>query len=437
MFNELIKDKKFKEAYKEFRKLHPHDQALLLEEIEIIDQIRLLSQMKDNDLSELLTYLDAEDSAQLMLELDLSRQKNLFDQMDIDDAVDIIEEFDEEDQSAIVSILEERAQVEKLLTYNDDEAGSLMTSNFLKINEKMDVTEAMKVLIDRAPDVESISTLFVVNDDNKFVGTVNLNKLIKTKSPNKIESLTVKDPFANEFDEIDMTVHQMREYALHEMAVCNDDNEILGIITLDDAIEAYKEEAAEDFVRLAAVGDVAERNIFKSALHRLPWLLILLLASIPIALSTELFEEIILSVTILALFQPLILDASGDVATQTLAVTLRKLSQTDKADLKEGVIEVITGAINGLILGVASMIITIIIAYFLKTGDQPFMIGLVVGLSLWITVIIGPVLGFLIPVVLNKLKIDPAVASGPFITTIVDILSLIVFFGLATLMLGV
>ena len=148
------------------------------------------------------------------------------------------------------------------------------------------------------------------------------------------------------------------------------------------------------------------------------------------------FEEIIVAVSILALFQPLILDASGDVATQTLAVTLRKLNQTDGASIKDGIKEVITGAINGLILGLASALITYFMANFLNMNDHAFSLAVVVGLSLLLTVIIGPILGFLVPVFLNKIKLDPAVASGPFITTLVDILSLVIYFGLATLLLG-
>lgn len=433
MINEFIKNKQFTEAYLEFIKLHPHDQAELLKELDLLDQVRLLNKMNDEELSELLSYLDSSDSAKLIMELDLERQKQILDNMDIDDAVDIIDELQKEDQDTLLNILDEQENIEKLLVYEEDEAGSLMTSKYIEINSNMDVKDAMRNLIDLAPDVESITTLFVV-DNNKYIGTVNLNQLIKTKSPNKIESLLVKTPFVYDYDDIDMAIYQMRKYGLSDMPVCNSKEQLIGIITLDDAIEAYSEEAIEDFAKLAAVNEHEEKNIFKAALHRLPWLIILLLASIPIAMASESFDEVIVSVTILALFQPLILDASGDVATQTLAVTLRKLSQQDGADIKEGMTEILTGVINGFILGLASFLITMLLSFILK-ADQPVVIALVVGLSLWITVIIGPILGFVIPVFLNKIKIDPAVASGPFITTLVDILSLIIYFGFATLFL--
>ncbi|VEU81021.1 magnesium transporter [Haploplasma axanthum] len=433
---EYIDNKQFKKAYNEFIKLHPHDQSEVLNELDFIDQVRLLNYLKDSELSEVLSYLDPEDGAKLITELDISRQKNIFDQMEIDDAVDILDELDSEDQSAILDVLDEKAEYQKLLNYEDDEAGALMTFEFVEIKSQIDVKDAMKMLIAKAPDVESISTLFLVNENKKYLGTVKLNELIKAKSPLIVDTLLIQAPSVKDKDDIDLVIHQMREYGLYEIAVCNDEDILIGIITLDDAIEAYEEEAIEDFAKLAAINDTEEKSIIKTALHRLPWLVILLLATIPIALASSMFEEVILSVSILSLFQPLILDASGDVATQTLAVTLRKLNQSDGATFTDGKKEILTGVINGLILGLTSAIITYFLAVILKM-DEPIMVSLVVGIALLLSVIIGPILGFLIPVVLNKFKIDPAVASGPFITTLVDILSLIIFFGLATLLLGV
>lgn len=436
MIKERIQEKKYKEAYEAFIMLHPHDQAEVFVSLDVEDQVKLLSYLDDTELSFVLSYLEPSLSAFILSELSLSKQQAIFDQMEIDDAVDIIEELPLENQEAILPILQDSESMKKLLKYSDSEAGSLMTDNYIQIHASMDIKEAMKELIKMAPEAENISNLFVV-DEGKYEGIVDLTRLIKAKSPLRIESLLTKAPFVYDKDEIDVSIYMMREYALYEIAVCNENQEMLGIITLDDAIEAYQEEAEEDFKMLSAVSeDEEEKNTYKKALKRLPWLIILLLASIPIALSTSMFEEVIVTFSIMALFQPLILDASGDVATQTLAVTLRHLSKQDKASFKEGAIEIITGIINGFLLGLASFLITVVIAIILESSN-PFMLGVVVGLSLWLSVIIGPILGFFIPVILNKMKLDPAVASGPFITTLVDIFSLIIFFGLATLLLGV
>lgn len=436
MLQELIEQKEYKKAYKELIELHPHDQAILIMGYNEEDRKKLIEYFSDSQLSEILAYLEPFDGALIISELEINRQKEVIQEMDIDDAVDVIEELNIENQEAILNILEEQYTFEKLLNYEDYQAGSIMTPHYVKVETGVDVKNAMRELIKQAPNVESVSTLFIV-DRRKYLGTVNLNKLIKTKSPSLINDLIINSPFIYDTDDISMSIHQMREYGLYEIAVLNSYDVLIGIITLDDAIERYQEESTKDFANLSAVSEYEDKNnIFKSALHRLPWLLILLLASIPIAMSSAMFEEVIVAVSILALFQPLILDASGDVATQTLAVTLRKLNQTDGASIKDGISEVLTGTINGIILGIAAALITFLMAVVLKMNAYAFELSIVVGLSLLLTVIIGPILGFLIPVLLNKIKLDPAVASGPFITTLVDIISLLIYFGLATLLLG-
>lgn len=436
MLYELIENKQYKKAYQKLMEHHPHDQAILL--MGYSDEVRtiLLNYFTDTELSEILSYLDPEDGALIISELELNRQKDVIQEMDIDDAVDVIDELNKESQEAILNVLEEQYTFEKLLNYEEYQAGSIMTPNYVSVEAGVDVKVAMRELINQAPTVESVSTIFIV-DRRKYLGTVNLNKLIKTKSPALIDDLITEAPHIYDTDDISMSIHQMREYGLYEVAVLNSYDVLIGIITLDDAIERYEDEFTKDFANLSALTEYQdEENIFKASIHRLPWLLILLLASIPIAMSSAMFEEVIVAVSILALFQPLILDASGDVATQTLAVTLRKINQTDGASLKDGFTEVITGTINGVILGFAAGIITFVMAHMLNMNHFAFELSIVVGLSLLLTVIIGPILGFLVPVILNKIKLDPAVASGPFITTLVDILSLLIYFGLATLLLG-
>ena len=160
-----------------------------------------------------------------------------------------------------------------------------------------------------------------------------------------------------------------------------------------------------------------------------------MILSIPIAYITTWFEDVLVAVAVLAFFQPLILDASGDVATQTLAVTLRILTKNPKHALKNGNKEVLTGVLTGLIMGATAFVIAYFLAVHMNSA-QPLTLAIVVGLSLWVTVIIAPVLGVLVPVGINKLGFDPAVASGPFITTLADLTSLLVFFGLANALLG-
>lgn len=433
MIKELLQSNNVKQAYEEFIKLHPHDQANLYLTLTDSEKLLLNEELKDYELSEMLIYVDSEEAALILEEFTLKRQKSLIEKMPIDDAVDVIEELSEDSYDDLLEVVDNPIDYHTLLQYKPNEAGSLMTSRFLILNLGMDVKDAMRTLINNAPNVESLNTLFVTND-KKYVGTLPLNKLIKAKSPLLIDELLEESPKINVLEEVDVTVHKMREYSVYQIAVVNDQDNLIGVITLDDAIEAYERVTSEDFRQFSALSETEHKSIIKSARIRLPWLLILLFSSIPLALIGTGFEDVLLSFAILALFQPLILDASGDVATQTLAVTLRKLNQTDGASFKDGMDEVVTGSINAVILGIASALITLLIAYVMKI-DNPFGTSLVVGLSLLITVIIGPIFGFVVPVVLNKMKLDPAVASGPFITTLVDLFSLLVFFGLASLIL--
>lgn len=222
------------------------------------------------------------------------------------------------------------------------------------------------------------------------------------------------------------------------MPVLSEKNELLGMITLDDALDIYQEEAQEDFEKLAALPDTEEDlSPIRTALYRVPWLLALLVISFPIALVTRQFEHVLAAVAILVVFQPLILDSAGNVATQTLAVTLQMLSSHEKGLFKNSMKEIMTGVINGFVIGVVAFIMTNVFAVInTSLATDPLIISLVVGLSLWLTVILAPVVALLIPITLNWIKIDPAVASGPFITTLIDVAALFIYFGLATLMLG-
>ena len=416
--------------------MHPHDLAELFLKWDADERHVWMSRLSSQQLAEMFTYLEAEIALEFMEELDHARQAELIDLMEPDDARDLLSEMDDPDKEDILDKLESQDTISQLLSYDEDESGAHMTTDFVSLKPDMDVKAATKIVIARANEVETISRLFVVDDGGRFLGTVALKKLIKTKSPKSIQAIMEDYPYVLDTDPMEKTIHKMRDYSAFEMPVCSQADVLLGMIMMDDALDAYHEEATEDYEKLSALPEVQEEEHFtRSALKRFPWLLILLLLSIPIAYITTFFEEVLVAVAVLAFFQPLILDAAGDVATQTLAVTLRILTKNPQKALKNGVKEVLTGVITGLIMGASAFVIAYFIARQMNAA-QPLTLALVVALSLWVTVIISPVLGVLIPVGIKKLGFDPAVASGPFITTLADLSSLLVFFGLATTMLG-
>lgn len=413
---------------------HPHDIIQTLNTLDEIEVEKFYKLINEKEVSRIVAYLEPEDAALVIDNFNLESQKNIIDNLDLDDAADIFIHLDQQEE--LIDTLENEILISKVLNYDENLVGSHMSDGFIPLTLGMGIKQATKLVIDNAAEVETINHLFVVDDNNMFKGMIPLKKLIKARPPQIIDELIVNNPFVLDVDDIEEAIHKIQDYGLYEIAVLNSENKLIGVLTIDDAIEIYHQEAIEDFEKLAALPDTTQKGLFKTALLRLPWLLMLLVLLIPIALATSRFEDVITAIAILAFFQPLILDAGGDVATQTLAVTLRILTKDSKRALKNGSKEILTGVINGLLLGAAGFLISYIIGLILG-ATSAIGIALVVGLALMFTIIISPIFALFIPIMLNKFKIDPAIASGPFITTLIDITSVFVYFGLATLFLGV
>lgn len=429
------KNKTLIQAYLE--DTHPHDLSeeffeLTDEEKEIFYQI-----ISNERLAEVVSYLDSEQAADILMEFDIEKQKTLVEMMEPDDAADIILEFEEEEKEELIELLGESSDVVLLMHYDEDETGSAMTNLVIKVTPDMDVKKATKKVIKEAVEVETINTIFVVDDNNQYLGIVPLKKLLKSKPPLVIKDIVEDRIFVYDHDSIGKTIESISNYDIYEMPVLNENHELLGMITLDDALDIYQEEAQEDFERLAALPETVEGNAIKTAIFRLPWLIFLLLVAVPIAIVTSLFDDVLTTVAILIIFQPLISGSAGNVATQSLAVTLKMLSTEEKGIFKNSIKEILTGMMNGFVIGLIAFTTTFIFSSLnTSLSVEPIWISLIVGISLWLTVMMAPVIAIFIPLTLKAFKIDPAVASGPFITTLIDITSLFIYFGLATLVLG-
>ena len=438
MLKDLISTMNDQQIKEYLEDLHAHDLSEFFESLDDIDKDHIFSILSIEKRAELVSYLEAEDAADIMSELDIDQQVTLVEMMEPDDAVDIIQELEEDEQEELLNRLGDEAEIANLIHYDEDETGSAMTNQVISLHPEMDVKDATKKVIKEAPDVETISTLFVTDQDKHFLGIIPLKKLLKAKTPYLVEQLIQDSPYVFDTDPITQSIQAINNYTIYEMPVLNSNHELVGMITLDDALDIYQEEALEDFEKLAALPETDEDHHFiKVALHRAPWLLFLLALSIPISLVTSLFEHVLATVAILIIFQPLILGSSGNVATQTLAVTLKMLSTNEKGILKNSIREILTGMMNGFFIGLLAVIMTFIFSLINPSlSNQPYLISLVVGLSLWMTIIVSPMIAIIIPVTLNKMNIDPAIASGPFITTLIDVTALFIYFGLATLFLG-
>jgi magnesium transporter len=437
MLKNLLKNQVKNQIIDYFEQNHPHD---LADEFILLDakERETLYKVIDNEqLAQIVAYLEVEQAALIFNDFELGKQKEIVEMMEPDDAVDIIQELETYDQESLLSVLGKSSDVAQLMVYDEDETGSAMTNLVVILYAEMDVKTATKKVIKEAPNVETINTLFITDVNRKFLGVVFLKDLLKAKYPRTIKEIMIEQPYVYDKDHLTKSIQAIRNYAVYEMAVVDENHILQGMLTLDDALDIYQEEALEDFEKLAGLPQTFDGPALKIAAHRLPWLLILLMLSIPLAIVTSLFEDILSTIAILIVFQPLILGSAGNVATQTLAVTLKTMSSHDKDLSKNAYREIITGLLNGFIIGMIAFIMTYIFAS-LNTSltTEPIVMSFVIGLSLWMTVFIAPIVAIGIPVILRFFKFDPAVASGPFITTIIDVAALFIYFGLATVMLG-
>ncbi len=438
MFKTLLEQQNINDIKAYIEQSHGYDLAQDFLSLDELLQEQLFELLDHESLADIVSYLDPEEAAEILSNFDIKKQKALVEFMEPDDAVDIIQALDDDEQEELIEALDETSDVLSLFSYDEDEAGSLMTNLFITIGKDMDVKKATKKVIKEAPEVETISSLFVTNETKQLIGVVQLKDLLKAKSPLLVESIMEPSPFIHDKDSINTTIQMINQYNMYEMPVVNDDGVLLGMVTLDDALDVYEEEAQEDFERLAALPETVEGHAFKIALHRLPWLLMLLFVSIPVSMLTNMFSDIITTVAVIVIFQPMISGAAGNVATQTLAVTLKSFASEEEHLFKNAMKEILTGIMNAVAIAILAFVITYA---FSSIQDaivvEPIRMAIIVSLALMTTVILAPVIAILVPSFLKLVKLDPAVASGPMITTLLDMTTVFVYFGLATLLIGV
>ncbi|WP_226037639.1 magnesium transporter [Aquibacillus saliphilus] len=417
----------------EFLEIHPYDQAKIFEEQS--DDIRSLiyTYLSPEEIADVMENIDSEDVEPFFNEMNPRYAADVLAEMSTDDAVDILNEFDKNKVASFLTIMDEKAasEIKELLHYEEKTAGSIMTTEFVSVHINQTVKEAMRHLRKEAPDAETIYYLFVVDDQKRLVGVLSLRDLIIAEGDWLISDVmsdrVVSVGVADDQEEI---AQMMRDYDFLALPVVGFQNYLLGIITVDDIMDVMEEEASDDYSKLAGISDVEkpDDNAFTSAKKRLPWLIVLLILGLFTANIIGRFEETLDIVPILAIFIPLIAGMAGNTGTQALAVAVRGIA-TGESD-KQGKSKILLReGLTGLINGVSCGILITIIVYVWK---EDIYLGLLVGISIMATLIVATIAGAMIPLLMDRLKIDPAVASGPFITTINDIISILIYFGMAT-----
>ena len=441
---ELFRSNLSKEELREqLSDYHENDIAGAIEQLTEEERKKLYPLLGDELIAEIFAYIDHPD--QYLSELPSGTAVKVLSNMDSDEVVDILEEMEDDRKERIVSLLDEETgtDVKLILSYEDDEIGSKMTTNFIKIKNNLTIRQAMRELVQQAGENDNISTIYVTDANDKFYGAIDLKDLIIARDGTDLESLiSTSYPYINDHEKISECIERIKDYAEDSIPVLSDDDEILGVITSQSIVEVVDDEMGDDYAKLA--GLIAEEDLqektTESMKKRLPWLIALLFLGIVVSSVVGMFETVVAVLPIVMCFQSLILDMAGNVGTQSLAVTIRVLMDDNLTTAQKlGLVakEMKVGLANGLFLGAIAFAFIGLYIFLIKHNPigMAFLISGCVGVSLMVAMVISSMVGTLIPMFFHKIKVDPAVASGPLITTVNDLVAVITYYGLAWLLL--
>jgi magnesium transporter len=420
-------------------KLHGRDSADIVAQLVVNEQCKLMEHLPTLELvTSIFTYLDEETRTQLMSQLSTARLTAIVRHLPTDDAADILAELPQERLAEMLDQLPEALaeQINRLLAYDPQTAGGLMTTHYFAVEDTWTTAEVLEQLRKRSSGLETVFYLYVVDAEDHLVGVVSLRQLVTAEPQVPIRNLMETDVICVAVDEDQSHIaHLITQYDFLALPVVDYNHRLVGIVTVDDIIDVISEEATEDMLRMAGVNpDAMLEPISRVNLrHRLPWLSVSWMGGLFASYVIDANEATLSHMVILAAFFPVILGMGGNVATQSLAVAVRGLATGSiaagdvlSAILKEGRIGLSLGAIYGALLGT--------VAWF---WHGTVMLGLVVGVAIWCAMSIAAVLGGVLPLLFARIRIDPAVASGPFLTTAIDVIGLAIYLTTARLLLAV
>jgi len=430
---------------------HENDIAEAFEALDTEDRKRLYGILGAEYLSEIFPYI--EDVGDYLAEITPEQAADVLENMDADDAVDALEDIeDEEQREKLISLMDKDASADVRLinSYDEDEVGSMMTTNFIVVGKDFSVKQAMRSLISQSKDNDNINTIYVEDEDKKYYGAIELRDLILARDYTPLEDIISHSyPSVKADALISETIEDLKDYAEDSIPVLNPADEIIGVITSQDIIEAVDDEMGEDYAKFAGLTaeEDLEESLGESIKKRIPWLLLLLCLGLMISSVIGNFEDVVNSIAVVVMFQSLILDMAGNVGTQSLAVTIRVLMDEEISGLEKFKFvlkEMRVGGTNGLILGSIAFVCVGLFVHYFKinphtfvayTWAEAFSVSGIVGFSLFAAMVVSSLIGTIIPIFFHKIKVDPAVASGPLITTVNDLVAVVTYYGLAGLLL--
>ena len=424
---------------------HENDLADVFPDLSVAERRKLCRILNLDMLADIFEYIDEKQAAEYLDEMDVRKAAAILSRMETDAVVDVLRMIPKEKRALLLELMDDEARKDMavIAAFDDEEIGSRMTTNYIEIRENLTVKQAMTELVSQAAKNDNISTIFMVTADHTFYGAMDLKDLITARQDTRLEDLIVTSyPYVYGHELIDDCIEKLKDYSENSIPILDNDNKLLGVITSQSIVDLVDDEMCEDyamFAGLTAEEDLKE-PLKESMKKRLPWLLVLLALGTVVSSVVGVFEQVVSQLTIIMCFQSLILDMAGNVGTQSLAVTIRVLmdeSLTGKQKAELVFKEMKIAFSNGSILGILSfVVIGLYIALFKgKTFVFAYAVSGCIGVSLLLAMVISGAVGTLIPLFFKKIHVDPAVASGPLITTVNDLVAVVSYYGLSWIFL--
>ena len=421
---------------------HENDIAFALTLLTKEERRKLYKILDSESLADILEY--SEHTSEYVQELSICKKVEVLSRMETPDSVDVLRQLEKEERETLIDLLnpEVRSEVKLLSSFDEEEIGSKMSTNYIAVSDSASVKEAMSELVRQAAENDNISTIYVVDKNRTFYGAIDLKDLIIAREGTSLKGImTCSYPYVYARSSIEDCIPQLMDYSEDSVPVLDDENKLIGVITSHDLMEVVEDELNEDYAKLAGLAseEDLEEPIRLSVKKRLPWLCILLVMGLGVSATVGLFESIVAQLPVIMCFQSLILDMAGNVGTQSLAVAIRVLMDKQISGKQKITLvfkEARVGLANGMILGILSFVV--IGGYLCLKGNTAlfaFAVSGCLGSAMVLAMLISSMSGTVIPIFFQKIGIDPAVASGPLITTLNDLVAVIAYYGLAWIIL--
>ena len=418
---------------------HENDIAAALDLLTEEERNRLYHILDTDTLANVLEY--SETPNHYINELGIRKRIDVLLHFEITTTVEYLRQMEKAERNMLLELMDNDIKREIILlsSFHEDEIGSKMTTNYISIHTGTSIRQAMRELIEQAADNDNISTLYVIDEEETLIGAVDLKDLIIARDNTDLASITMTSyPYVYANEQIEDCIERIKDYSEDSIPVLDSDNKLKGVLTSQDITQLVDDEMGDDYAKLAGLSseEDLQEPLKKSILKRLPWLIILLGMGLLVSSVVGIFEHVVAHLTLIISFQSLVLDMAGNVGTQSLAVTIRvlmdeKISGRQKLYLigKEARI----GLVNGMVLGILSFLFIGLYLVILKGQSTllAFTVSLCTGIALLVSILLSSIAGTVIPLIFKKLHIDPAVASGPLITTINDLVAVVTYYGLA------